>query len=496
MLLTSCAVGPDFVHPAAPEIIRYTREPLAPQTSSTDAPSGQPQRFVEGRDIPQEWWGLFKSPALNALIERSLANNPTLQSAIATLRAAKEAVYAQEGRFFPLVQANFNPTRQLTAASLAPIPASGASIYNLDTAQVQVSYTFDVWGLNRRTVESLQALADVQNFQVEAAYLTLTSNVAVAAITEASLRGQIDATNELIAINTKMLDILRRQLNAGYTNRNDVAAQEAALAQARATLPPLRKALAQQRDLLAALSGAYTSEGPPETFKLANMHLPVDLPVSLPSQLIEQRPDVRAAEEQMHSASAQIGVATANTLPNFTINANGGYINTGLAGLIAPQSLFWQLAGNATQTVFDAGTLLHQLEGAKDTYQAAAWTYRGTVIGAVQNVTDALRALQNDADALRAARDFERAAKTSFDLARQQMESGNANVLLLLNAQQTYLQSVIQVVQAQAARLSDTAALFAALGGGWWNREAPPVEKVLDVGTGQADTQVDNAGSR
>ncbi len=495
-LLTSCAVGPDFVHPAAPEIIRYTREPLAPQTSSTGAPSGQRQRFVEGRDIPQEWWGLFKSPALNALIERSLANNPTLQSAIATLRAAKEAVYAQEGRFFPLVQANFNPTRQLTAASLAPIPASGASIYNLDTAQVQVSYTFDVWGLNRRTVESLQALADVQNFQVEAAYLTLTSNVAVAAITEASLRGQIDATNELIAINTKMLDILRRQLNAGYTNRNDVAAQEAALAQARATLPPLRKALAQQRDLLAALSGAYTSEGPPETFKLANMHLPVDLPVSLPSQLIEQRPDVRAAEEQMHSASAQIGVATANTLPNFTINANGGYINTALAGLIAPQSLFWQLAGNATQTVFDAGTLLHQLEGAKDTYQAAAWTYRGTVIGAVQNVTDALRALQNDADALRAARDFERAAKTSFDLARQQMESGNANVLLLLNAQQTYLQSVIQVVQAQAARLSDTAALFAALGGGWWNREAPPVEKVLDVGTGQADTQLDNAGSR
>src|ERR1700722_1908219 len=191
-LLTSCAVGPDFVHPAAPEIIRYTREPLAPQTSSIDAPSGQRQRFVEGRDIPQEWWGLFKSPALNALIERSLANNPTLQSAIATLRAAKEAVYAQEGRFFPLVQANFNPTRQLTAASLAPIPASGASIYNLDTAQVQVSYTFDVWGLNRRTVESLQALADVQNFQVEAAYLTLTSNVAVAAITEASLRGQID----------------------------------------------------------------------------------------------------------------------------------------------------------------------------------------------------------------------------------------------------------------------------------------------------------------
>jgi NodT family efflux transporter outer membrane factor (OMF) lipoprotein len=410
---------------------------------------------------------------------------------MATLRAAKEAVYAQEGKFFPLIQANFNPTRQRTAGALSAVPASGASIFNLDTAQVQVAYTFDVWGLNRRTVESLQALADVQNFQVEAAYLTLTSNVAVAAINEASLRGQIDATNQLISINTRMVDTLRQQLKAGYTNMSEVAAQEAALAQAKATLPQLRKALAQQRDLLAALAGTYPSEGPRETFRLADLHLPVALPVSLPSQLIEQRPDVRAAEEQLHSAGAQIGVATANTLPTFTISADGGFMNTALSHLLAPQNIFWNLAGNATQTIFDGGTLLHQLEGAKDIYQAAAWTYRGTVIGAVQNVADTLRALQSDADALRAARDFERAAKTSFDLANQQIQNGNANVLLLLNAQQTYLQSVIQVVQAQAARLSDTAALFQALGGGWWNRPAPPTEKLLDVGTGQADPVVD-----
>ena len=308
---------------------------------------------------------------------------------------------------------------------------------------------------------------------MEAAYLTLTSNVVVAAVTEASLRGQIEATNELISINSKMLDIMQRQLKEGYANRNDVAVQEAALAQVKATLPPLRKALAQQRDLLTALAGTYPSDGPSETFKIANLSLPIDLPVSLPSQLIEQRPDVRAAEETLHSASAQIGIATANLLPNFTISANAGYINTALAGLIAPQNLFYTLAGNATQTIFDGGTLLHQLQQAKDTYNAAAWSYRGTVIGAVQNVADALRALQNDADALKAARDFERAAKISFDLARQQMQTGNANVLLLLTAQTAYLQAVIQVVQARAARLSDTAALFQALGGGWWNRPAP-----------------------
>ncbi len=486
--LASCAVGPDFLHPAAPEVTGYTQEPLGLRTSSTDAPTGQSQHFVQSRDIPQEWWTLFKSPALNALIKRSLDHNPTLQSAIATLRAANQAVYAQQGHFFPLAQANFNPTRQLTAGPISPVLSSAANPFNLYTAQVQVSYTLDVWGLNRRTVESLQAQADNQRFQVEAAYLTLASNVAVAAINEASLRGQIEATNELISTNTKMLDVLRRQLEIGYANRNDVALQEAALAQVKATLPPLRKALAQQRDLLAALAGTYPSDEPRQTFKLANLSLPTDLPVSLPSQLIEQRPDVRAAQEQLHAASAQIGVATANMLPNFTISANGGYMNTVIAGLLSPANEFWLLSGNVTQTVFDGGILLHELQGAKDTYNAAAWTYRGTVIGAVQNVADSLRAVQNDADALKATRDFERASKISFDLARQQMQTGNANVLLLLTAQSTYLQAVIQVVQARAARLADTAALFQALGGGWWNRPAPPTEKILNVGTGQAET--------
>ena len=491
MLLTSCAVGPDFLHPAAPEVGDYTKEPLAPTTSSTDSPTGQPQRFVQGRDLPQEWWQLFKSRALNALIERSLKNNPSLQSAISTLRAAKEAVYAQQGKFFPVVQANFNPTRNLTSGPISPVLVSTQNPYDLYTAQVLVTYSFDVWGLNRRTVESLQALADNQRFQVEAAYLSLTASVAVAAITEASLRGQIDATNELIAINTKMLGILRHQLETGYTDRLAVAAQEAALAQVVATLPPLRKALQQNRDLLSALAGVYSSQEPRETFKLADLELPTDLPVSLPSQLIVQRPDVRAAQEQLHAASAQIGVATANMLPSFDISGSAGYSSTAMAALLSPTNAFWLVAGNATQTVFDAGTLLHTLRGAQATYDAAAWSYRSTVVGAVQNVTDSLRAIQNDADALKAARDFERAAKVSLDLSLQQLHFGLADELFLLNAQQTYLQAIIQVVQARAARLSDTAALFQALGGGWWNRAQPSTEKILNVGTGEAATFVE-----
>ena len=419
---------------------------------------------------------------------------PTTPSALASLRAAREAVFAQEGKFFPLAQANFNPTRQRTSGVLSPVLSTPASVFNLVTAQLQVSYTFDVWGLNRRTVESLEALADVQRFQAEAAYLSLTANLVVAAIAEASLRGQIEATEQIIAINEKMLETIRRQFDTGFANRNDLALQEAAVAQAKATLPPLRKALAQVRDLIAALAGAFPTEGPGETFTLAQLRLPTDLPVSLPAQLVEQRPDVRAAEEQLHSASAQIGVATANLLPNFTINANGGYINTGLPHLLAPQNLFWILAGNATQTVFDGGTLLHQLQGAKDIYQAAAWTYAGTVVGAVQNVADALHAIQNDADALKAARDFQRAAKVSFDLAQQQMQTGNANILVLLTAQQSYLQATIQVIQARAARLSDTAALFQALGGGWWNRADLPEQRIVNVGTGEADIPAERPG--
>jgi NodT family efflux transporter outer membrane factor (OMF) lipoprotein len=488
VLLSSCAVGPDFVQPSAPDLDRYTREPLAPHTSSTDTKFGQSQHFVSGRDIPAEWWQVFQSPALNALVRKALDANPNLQSTIAALRVAKEAVYAQQGKYFPLVEANFNPTRQLANSSLsAPLATGNDYLYNLYTTQVLVSYTFDTWGLNRRTVESLQANADSQRFQVEAAYLTLISNVVVAAVQEASLRAQIDATHRLIDINTKMLVILRNQLKTGYENLIDVAAQEAQLAQIAATLPPLRKALAQQRDLLSALAGRYPSQEPSETFTLATLRMPTDLPVTLPAELVEQRPDVRSAEEQLHSASALIGVAIANMLPNLSINAGAGYSSTSLASLFTGPAVFWNVAGNVTQPVFDGFTLLHEERGAQAAYQQAAWAYRSTVIGAFQNVADSLRAIQNDADALKAAREFEKAAKVSLTLSQQQMQTGQANILFLLNAQQTYEQAVIQVVQAQAARISDTAALFAALGGGWRNRVEPPApEQELDVATGQA----------
>jgi NodT family efflux transporter outer membrane factor (OMF) lipoprotein len=486
VFLSSCAVGPDFAAPAPPDVIRYTREPLALRTSSTDIAFGKSQHFVNGRDIPADWWRVFHSPALDSLVRQSLAANPTLQSQLAALRAAKEIVYAQQGKYFPFIAGNYNPTRQETSNAISPVLANGQNPFNLFTAQVTVSYTLDIWGGNRRAVESAQALADSQQFLVEAAYLTLTSNVVIAAIQEASLRGQIDATNHLIDINSKMLEILRKQFTEGYANRIDVAAQEAALAQIRATLPPLRKALAVQRDLLTALAGRFPSEEPKEIFKLSEMRIPTDLPVSLPAELVRQRPDVRSAEEFLHSASAQIGVAIANMLPNLSLSGGRGYQAADMASLFTGPAIFWSVAGNVTQPLFDGFTLLHQERAAQAAYEQAAWTYRTTVIGAFQNVADSLRAVRNDADALKAAHDFEKAAKISLDLAQQQMQTGYANVLFLLNAQVVYEQAVLQLVQAQANRVSDTAVLFQALGGGWWNRVGPPApEQKLDVATGQ-----------
>ena len=479
-LVVGCAVGPDFTRPDPPQVDRYTRQPLTTRTTSADVAGGESQRFVQEMDIPGKWWTLFRSRGLNALIDRSLKANPTLDSAMAALRQASENVHAQEGKYFPLIQANYTPMREQIAQSVVgnePIP--GVSTFNLHTAQGLISYTFDLWGLNRRTVESLQAQAESQRFLVEAAYLTLTSNVVAAAVQEASLRDQIAATHKIIDINSDMLGILRKQFDTGYANRIDVAVQEAQLAQVRATLPPLQKQLAQQRDLLTALTGRFPSEEPPERFDLATLHLPRDLPVSLPSKLIEQRPDVRSSGALLHSASAQIGVAVANMLPDVTMTATGGYIGQALPGLISPANGFWTLAGSVTQPVFDGFTLLHLKRAAEDAYDQAAATYRSTVISALQNVADQLHALREDANALKAAAEWEHAAKISLDLSRQQMQTGYANVLLLLAAEMAYQQAVIAVVQARAARLADVVALYQALGGGWWNREDVPPPKPL-----------------
>jgi len=472
-LLGACAVGPDFERPVAPDVEGYTPEPLPRQTTATDVSGGEAQHFVRDMDIPGQWWALFHSEALNALIEQALKNNPTLPAAEAALREAWENVYAAQGSFFPTVVASFSPSRNKTATGVTFTAASsGKPWFTLYTSQVVVGYAPDVFGGTRREVESLIATAEFQRFQLEAAYLTLTSNVVAAAVQEASLRAQIAATQEIIKIQTDSLEILRKQLALGQVAGADVAAVEATLAQAHATLPPLQKQLAVQRDLLTALIGRFPTQEPAEKFTLASLQLPQDLPVTLPSKLIEQRPDVQSAAAQLHAAGAQIGVAIAAMLPQFTLTANGGTTGNQIAQLFTtPGTAFWSVAGNVAQTIFDAGTLLHKKRAADAAFDEAAAVYRNTVITAFQNVADTLHTLQSDADTLKAAYAAERAAFKSLEIARRQLQIGAIGYLGLLTAENTYQTALLALAQAQAARYADTAALFQALGGGWWNRE-------------------------
>lgn len=475
LLLAGCAVGPDFKRPAPPPVQRYTADPLPARTAASAGSGGTAQRLVVGQDIPGEWWQLFRSPALDALIKEALRHNPDIAAAKAALRQAQELRLAGAGAFFPLVQASLNASRNKTPAVLGATPASDALYYNLYTPQLSVTYSPDVFGGTRRNVEALKAQEENQRFELEAAYLTLTSGLVAAVIGEAGLRDQIAATEEIVKLERDLFDILRRQQALGQVAGLDVAAQEAGLAQAEASLPPLQKQLGTQRDLIAALVGRYPSQMPAARFDLASLQLPPDVPLSLPSRLVEQRPDIRAAEAALHAASAQIGVAMANMLPDITLSGNLGSSALTLATLFAPGTGFWTIAANATQTVFDAGINLHKTRAAEAAFDQARAQYQKIVVTAFQNVADSLEAVKSDADTLKAAATAEAAAQKTLDITRRQLAAGAVTYLALLQAEQAYQQALILRVQAEAARLADTAALFQALGGGWWNRaDMPP----------------------
>lgn len=470
LLGAGCAVGPNFKTPAAPDVKDYTVSPLQTTAATPAVAAGEAQHFAQGSDISADWWTLFHSQALNDLIDHSLANNPDLKAAQAALLVAKENYLAQRGVYYPSVTGSFSATRQRQSGQISPALNSNAFVYNLFTPQVSVSYVPDVFGLNRRTVESFAAQEQEARFQMVAAYTTLTANVVVTAIQEASTQTQIDATRELIEASSRMVEILRYQFAKGYASRLDLAAQESQLAQVEATLPPLLKQSAQLHDLLAVLAGRFPSEESDEKFALSTLQLPQDLPVSLPSKLVAQRPDVLQAEANLHEASAKVGIAIANRLPNILLTANAGSEAAAMNQLFTSGTGFWALGATVTAPIFEGGALLHQERAAKAAYDQAAEQYRSTVLTAFQNVADTLTALEQDAEALKAAAIAADAAKVTLDLAQRQYQDGYAGNLALLNAEQGYQQARITLVQAQTNRFTDSAALFQALGGGWWHR--------------------------
>jgi NodT family efflux transporter outer membrane factor (OMF) lipoprotein len=475
--LSGCMVGPDFKTPAAPTVKSYTETPLPNKTVSTPtaANAGKSQQFVIGQDIPGEWWTLFQSPTLNQLITHGMANSPNLAAAMATLKESQENLKAQiESTMYPSVNGQLTGQRERFSATTLGATNAPGNIFNLYNASVNVSYTLDVFGANRRQIEALRAQVDYEAFQLEAAYLTLTSNIVTTAIAAASFQAQIKATNELVQAHKQQLKIVERQFQLGGVSKADVLSQATQLAQTQATLPPLETQLSQAKHALAVLVGEFPGNSQIPDFDLASLKLPTQLPVSLPSNLVQQRPDIRASEALLHEASAQVGVATANLFPQITLNGAYGYTANSPGKLFTKQANIWNYTGGLTQPIFNAGALQSQRRAAIAAYEAANAQYQETVLLAFQNVADTLRALENDARTLKAQKEAEIASKQALDLTQAQFELGGVSYLSLLTAEQQYQEAKIAMIQAQATRYADTAALFQALGGGWWNRQPVP----------------------
>ncbi len=465
-----CAVGPDFHRPEPPKTASYTARKLPKETVAAPGTGGRTQRFVSGKDIPAEWWTLFHSADLDRLIRAALADSPTLAAAEAALRQARENLTAQTGVvLFPAVDAKGSAAREKFSGASFGQPGHGV-LLTLYNASVSVAYSPDLFGGGRRELEALRSQVDYERFQLEGAHLTLTSNIVTAAVREASLRAQIRSTRDIVKDQETQLEVVEKQFQLGGVSRSDVLAQRAQLAQTRATLPPLEKALAQTRHLLAVLAGRLPGEAVLPEFSLDNLQLPRELPVSLPSSLVRRRPDILASEELLHAASAQIGVATANLYPQITLTGSYGSESTKLDNLFGSGASVWSLGAGLLQPVFHGGELVAKRRAAVAAYDQAVAQYRETVLLAFQNVADVLRALEDDARTLRAQAESAAAARDALDLTEKQFSLGAVSYLSLLNAQRQYRLARFVLVQAQAARFADTAALFQALGGGWWNR--------------------------
>ncbi len=471
-LLAGCAVGPDYHPSAAPDDARYTESKLPAQTVASRTIGGAAQSFDAGRDIPGDWWTLFHSPRIEALVTQALQSNPDLTAAQATLREARENQRAEQGALFPAVSASASATRErISPYEFGGGAAGGGSPpFDFYDPALNLSYTVDVFGGIRRQVEQLGAQVDYQRFELEATYLNLTSNVVIAALTEASLQAQIDATQDIIHLYQQALTVTQSRFELGGVSRSDVLQQQANLASAAATLPPLQKQLEQERNQLAVYLGTRPDRFGGPTVQLAALTLPDDLPVSVPSRLVEQRPDIAAYEALLHAATAQVGVATANLLPQFTLSASYGREGLTVPDLFTPAGIVWSLAAAVSQPLFEGGTLQARRRSAQAALQVAAAQYSSTVNSAFQAVANALVAIQRDAQTLQASLQALQAADASLKVAQAQFQAGGITYVSVLQAEQTYQTARLNLVSAQAARFTDTVSLFQALGGGWWNR--------------------------
>ncbi len=476
-LLCGCEVGPDFHRPLLAVPGRYNEQAPAARTASAGTAGGAAQTLVTGADLRGDWWTLFHSQALSALVAQALRDNPNLEAARQALRQAQELELAQEGTLFPTINGQVLRGRQEAPLNYEEpgFPSTQAELFTQYNAQLNLGYTFDVWGGLRRAIEQAGAQAGYQRFELEAAVLSLTAGVVTSAIQAASLRAQIAVQQQLIGFEQKQLDTVRQQFQLGGATGTDVATQQAQVAQAQTVLVPLQTELVQTRDQIAAYLGRAPSEVALPAITLEQLTLPDSLPVSLPSALLVQRPDILAAQETLHQQSAALGVAISQRLPQVTLQASVGSSAGDIHQLFSPGNGLWSVVNQAVQPIFDAGQLLHKQRAQKAALLEAAASWRNTVVTAFQNVADVLAQLQNDAVNLQYALTAAEAGQRGLSLASLQYKLGGVSYLSVLTAEQTYQTAVITLIRAQAARYADTALLFQALGGGWWHRgDLPP----------------------
>jgi NodT family efflux transporter outer membrane factor (OMF) lipoprotein len=472
-LLFGCAVGPDFRPPQPTATSTYVSGEQPVETTGSRGPGGNPQRFDPGMEIPAKWWSLFQSASLDRLVGLALEGSPTLAQARSRLKQAQEDLNARTGALlFPSVDADLSATRQqLDLAAMGVTEVPNPPPFALYYASVSVFYTLDLFGGNRRTLEGLKAKVDYERFELEAARLTLAANVVNACIRQASLRAQIAFLESLLEAQSRQLAIIEERCRAGGVSVLDVQNQSLLLNQTRASLPPLEEQLSQVNHQLAVYLGREPAEARVDDFELDDLYLPESLPLSLPSSLARQRPDIRAAEALWHQACANVGVATANLFPQITLS--GSFGTQGInAGDMVNWTNVWSIAANLMQPVFHGGELWAKRRSAVAAYDEAAANYRQTVLQGLQEVADTLRALETDARKLKARADAVEHARNGYEIARRQYEVGGISHLALLDLQRQLLQAENDRVQAQADRYADTTALLHALGGGWWHPDS------------------------
>ena len=476
-VLCACTVGPDFHPPDAPATTRYTTTPLPPETVAAEVPGGQAQRFVEGRDIPAEWWTLFECEPLDAMVRQALQDSPSLAQIEAKLVKAQQDLEAHSGVRYPKIDAGASANRvDVNSGSFEGVPAVPVEVFPLTlySASVRVSYTLDLFGKTRRELEALQATVDYQRYQLAAAQLMLAGNIVTAAIEEAGLRQEIDTTERIVGLRTRSLEIVQRLERLGGVPQLDVVTQQGELARTRATLPSLHERLDRTRNRLAVYLGQLPGEAALPEIRLADLKLPTELPMSVPSELARRRPDIQASEALLHEASARVGVATANLYPQITLSANAGSLTTDLSNLLSSGTGFSLLGGSLLQPLFHGGELRARKRSAVAAFEQAGGAYKEVVLKGFRDVADALSALDGDAKTLREWADAAAAARGVHDIASKRYEVGGVSLLSLLDAERQLLTASLEQTRAIADRYADSAALFQALGGGWWSQQAQP----------------------